>query len=432
MKTTTASRKHLVYAVAVAALAGTAGSLAAYADRHADQDDRRSSIPLTGTTIENEAVARAAVEGGCSYLTEPGDSAGPSHVVLLSRTGAMAGALLPNELMDDIVGSAGGGSDPIGSLTVVLVGGDREQPRVVVDRGALTDPTAGDARRTRLGATLDECLTGVLDAMPRQREDGSDELLALQVAARLASAGEGGSASLAVVSDGEANAGILDLRTMDYPTTRPARAVKAVVEAGQLPRLEGIPVVYYGIGQNRDEADRGWLADFHSGLCAAADGESCAVRDSRVPLAEVDDADVPADPPLLAVASSVPGLTHARSTYVVDAAVFRPDSTEFAEPAKVRASLGVVRQAVAAGDVRTVLVVGNACDDGSPEDGLRAISEARAERVADALRSGPGLGRVEVLASGRGADVPVAGPSADGTFSSADCARNRRVEITLP
>ena len=73
----------------------------------------------------------------------------------------------------------------------MLVGGGGEQPRVVVDGGALTDPKAGEARRARLGSTLTRCLTQVLDAAPYQREDGSDELRALQVAARLASSASG-------------------------------------------------------------------------------------------------------------------------------------------------------------------------------------------------------------------------------------------------
>ena len=425
MKNTPASRKHLAYAVGGLATAAVVVSLAAYADP-------APSTP-TGTTIENPAVARAAANGGCSYLARPGEPSGTSYVVLVSRTGAMAGAELPNSLMSDIVDSAGGGGAPVGSLTLVLVGGGGEQPHVVLDGGALTDPTAGDARRARLGSTLAGCLTQVLDAAPYQRKDGSDELRALQVAARLAlSASDDGATRLAVVSDGEANAGLLDLRTMGYPTSQPAEVVAAIAKDRQLPRLSGLEVAYYGIGQNRDEAERSWLVDLHRRLCSAAGARLCKVLDARVPVTDRK-ADAPADPPLRAVARAVSGLpgVDARSTYLVDAAVFQPDSTEFAEPAKVRASLAVVRRAVAAGDVHAVEVVGNACDDGSPEAGLRAIAEARAERVADALRSGPGLGDVDITASGRGADVPLAGPSADGTFTPEDCAQNRRVEITL-
>ena len=219
---------------------------------------------------------------------------------------------------------------------------------------------------------------------------------------------------------------------MGYLTSRPADVVSAIAEDHQLPRLSGLEVAFYGIGQNRDEAERSWLVDLHQRLCSAAGARSCKVVDDRVPVTDRK-ANVPADPPLRAVAPAVSGLpgVDARSTYLVDAAVFRPDSTEFAEPAKVRASLDVVRRTVAAGDVHAVKVVGNACDDGSPDAGLRTIAEARAETVADALRSVPGLGDVDITASGRGANVPLAGPSADGTFTPEDCARNRRVEITL-
>ena len=59
-------------------------------------------------------MAKAAAKGGCAYLARPGERGGTSHVVLVSRTGAMAGAGLPNALMSDIVDSAGGGDDPVG------------------------------------------------------------------------------------------------------------------------------------------------------------------------------------------------------------------------------------------------------------------------------------------------------------------------------
>lgn len=68
----------------------------------------------------------------------------------------------------------------------------------------------------------------------------------------------------------------------------------------------------------------------------------------------------------------------AGNAYRVDSASFNPDSTDLVDPSAVK--VGMI--AIAAGGVKSVQIVGHACEDGSPAVGLRRLSIARAMSAA--------------------------------------------------
>lgn len=404
----------------IAALAAAAVISVIGVGVHFSTPDLPQQPSNSNEVVTESSVAAALTENKCTFLTKSGDDGGIHTVVLMSRTGVMAGATLPNAVLSDLVDTAGGDGTPVGSLTLITVGGGtEEQPRVVLNRAALSDPKAGSARAARLGEHLPQCLTAALQATAGPQQAGSDELRAQQVAARAADT------RVVVVSDGEANTGLLDLRAQAYPYGDPAAAAGRVDTAGQLPDFANLDVTYYGIGQNRSEAERSWLATFYGALCAAAGG-TCIIAKDLVPVAATTSHAAPDDPPLRAITPVSEGPTN---VYRVDSASFRANSTALVEPAAVMAALREIVDYATRAQAQSVHVYGHACDDGSPPDTLVGIAEDRAQMIADLLRD---LGlEATVTHEGLGAQNPVAGPDADGTFTTAQCAANRRVEIVV-
>ncbi|MCX2966848.1 OmpA family protein [Gordonia aquimaris] len=385
---------------------------------HESGSSSPASPGAAGTVAADPAVAEALAAEQCSYMTKPGDENGTNTVVLVSRTGLMGGASLPTQLLDALGETSGGQDAPVGSLTLITVGGKNERPRVVLDGAALTDPKAGEKRAERLAAKLPACVTAALDATPGATEPGSDELLAQQVAAQAAQD------RVVVVSDGEANTGLLDLRTQNYAHGDPADAVARVADVGQLPKFDGINVTYFGIGQNRTEAERTWLRNFYTEMCIAAGG-SCTVAKDLVPV-DTEARNVPADPPLEAVTAIAAG---PKTVYRVDSAAFAANSTDLVDADAVVAALTSIAETAKNNRVQKITVGGHACDDTSPVSELVQISQQRADKIAGLLQQ-QGVAAA-ITATGFGAEQPVSGPEPDGTYTFAQCAANRRVEIVL-
>lgn len=387
---------------------------------HSRQDTRPTTPAVAGQTVTESSVTEALTAKKCTFLTRAGDPDAMRTVVLVSRTGAMADLGLPSALLTELVKTAGGAGKPVGSLTLMTVGGGNgEQPRVVLNQAALSDPTAGTERSKRLAEQLPECLATALEASTGPAQAGSDELRAQQLAARTANT------QMFVVSDGEANTGLLDLRTQNYPYGDPGVAVASIRAGGQLPNFAGRHVTYYGIGQNRSEAERSWLTTFYSELCQASGG-TCTIANDIVPVSEDASRTVPDDPPLTAISA----IAHGPSTvYRVDSASFKARSTDLVDKDAVTAALRNIAGDADRLHVRSVSVYGHACDDGSSAAALLQISEDRAQKIAALLRQ---LGlAATITATGLGAQDPIAGPEPDGTFTSAQCAANRRVEIVV-
>ena len=372
-----------------------------------------------GQVVAEPSVADALADKECSFLTKSGDEDAVHTVVLMSRTGVMAGASLPAALVTELSSTTGGTGEPVGSLTLITVGGADEQPRIVLNRAALTDPKAGTGRAERLAKKLPDCVTTALDATAGAQQEGSDELLAQQVAARAADT------RLLVVSDGEANTGLLDLRIQTYPQGDPADAVARVKAAGQLPDFAGLEVTYYGIGQNRTEAEHLWLSTFYESLCTASGG-TCTIEKDLVPISETATHAVPDDPPLKAVTTVAAG---PKTVYRVDSASFQADTTELVDPAAVAVALRTIADTAVLSRAQAITVSGHTCDDASPTAELMQLSKDRAEKIAELLRA-QGV-TTTITATGHGAGAPIAGPEANGTYTRAQCAANRRVEIVV-
>lgn len=413
-------------AIGVAAVVAV-GAVAVLEQKPSGAADHDRSIG--GIVAADPSVHQALTDNQCPYLTEPASPGARHTVVVMSRTGLMASAGLPTGVLRELSETAGGAGDPVGALTLVTVGGDGEAPPTVLDGAALTDPSAGSARRERLLNRLGECVDVALDAAPTPGTEGSDELRAQQAAARIAQAAKraGTDTRVVVISDGEANAGSLDLREQNFPAGDPAAVASRVAAANELPTFGGLPVSYYGIGQNQTQAGRSWLTSFYTSLCEAAGGD-CSVLDDHVPVAEDVPARIPADPPLAPV-SPVAGV--ASTTFRVDSAAFRPDTTDLVDPASVRSALRKVASDITRRSTRQVLVVGHACDDSGSRAGQERIAWSRAETVGALLAQMPGVDPGRINTVGRGVSEPLAGPEPDGRYTQAQCAANRRVEIIL-
>jgi outer membrane protein OmpA-like peptidoglycan-associated protein len=367
--------------------------------------------------------------GECRQLLAEGPAKGPRSVIVLDRTGRLASAQIPGRVVDALVRTAQD-DDPekLGSVSLLTVGGGAGDTHLLADNAALMDPTAGTARQGRIAEGLPACLRTLASEAPAPSRTGSDVLYALQRGARLAqSAREAGSEDvrLYVVTDGEANHGLLDLRRQGYPDAHPASVVRRVVDDGNVPDLAGLDVELIGLGQELPEAERGWLEDFYLGVCEAGGG-TCTVSSETVPTDAADDGEqVPEDAPL-SVLRSVPDAP--AGTVAVDPAAFVPDSTDLVDPAQVAAALRPLSRDLASGRVAGADVVGHACDDGSPRDGLVTLSLARAEAIKGLLVGKDQALSSAVTATGVGADHPVAVPA--GSTEDERCAAQRTVVIT--
>jgi len=374
-----------------------------------------------GIAITAPGVASTLSRSGCGQLLTKAPAGSPLTVLLVSRTGAMAGAGIPDAVSRALVAAAGGAGKPVGAVTVVTVGGRGEQPRTIANAASLMDPRAGTARHDRIAAGLSGCLTKLLAAAPLPQKVGSDELRAEQLAGQAAQAAiqAGSTVRIFAIGDGEANTGLLDLRAQGFGVQPPAAAVRRVEAQRQLPDFSRVAVTYVGLGQDLDGRGRSWLTAFWSKLCRSAGG-TCAVSADQVPLADPRGT-VPADPAVSAI-SAIPG---ASTRFEVNAAAFEADSTRLVAPALVRSELQVVRQALASRPSALAEIVGHVCDDGSPQAGLIRLSRQRAEAIARLL--GVPSGRVHV--SGVGAAEPPA--NTGGMSADEACAAARRVDVLI-
>lgn len=384
-----------------------------------------SPVADPSKSIASAAVASALTAAGCDQLLTQAPAGATNTVLLVSRTGVMAGAGIPDVVSRALVASAGGGNNPVGGITVVMVGGIGEHPTVVADDAALMDPSAGSARQGRIAANLGGCLTTMLDAARLPSAPGSDELLAEQVAGQAAQAArQGGSSrvSLFVISDGEANTGLLDLRQQGFDVLTPASVVRRVAQRNEAPSFEGLNVTYVGLGQGLDGASRAWLTSFYTGLCTAAGG-TCRTSADQVPVGPVS-GKVAVDPAITAIAP-VPGVPNA---FEVSAAAFQADTTSLVDPALVSSQLRQIEAQLRTAPGAVARVVGHVCDDGSPAAALQLLSVERARAIA-ALLTEAGVPSNQVTAIGVGATQPTA--ASTGLPQAAACSAERRVDITI-
>lgn len=288
---------------------------------------------------------------------------------------------------------------------------------------------SGDARsHGTVGgrAALQQALDGALARSPE-----SDLLGALAVAAQEV-APSPGRHTIVVVDSGLSTAGSVDFRQPGLLDADPADLVASLRSDGALPNLEGVRVVFQGLGDTAapqaplDSAVREQLVDLWTEIARGAGAIEVALE--ATPLSGIPHRPLPP----VSVVGPADAVSCTDDTVVLHGGdvAFRPDTALFQDPAAATQTLRPIAESMAAAGV-TATLTGTTADVGSGE-GQRELGERRARAVADLLAElGVPSGRMAVVGLGSGFPGYVEDHDAAGNLLPAAAALNRRVVVEL-
>ncbi|MGY1846779.1 OmpA family protein [Blastococcus sp. SYSU DS1021] len=389
---------------------------------------RRLATVVAAVMCAIALVACERPQDGCPELfgLEPGD--GPAVGLVVDRTGSAPRFRLPEAVAEAIrLASA-----DAGRVSVLAVDGPDAAPRWVLQDAALNDPGL-DPDTDRFDRIVDLAAGCVAEAIAEAEPTsaGSDVLTAVQ---RMAdSVADDPEAHVAVLTDGLANAGPLDLDLVAVAETPVEALVDALRSAGQLPGFGGQVVELHGIGQTAGEPVaqpvREWLRALWSEICLRGGGQGCAAPPADVPV-DASEAVPPggaADAPVAVPAVdgvTVPG----GCTWSIGSALLFDGDSAHLRPGAAE-SLTPIATALRSPGTRAE-VVGHTSTAGSPE-GRATTSRLRARAVVDLLVS-LGVPPEHLAHVGVGAERPLVDDrDAAGELVESAAARNRRVDITV-
>ncbi|MGX5654044.1 OmpA family protein [Geodermatophilus nigrescens] len=364
-------------------------------------------------------------EQDCSDLLglRPGD--GPAVVLVVDRTASAPRFLLPDAVAATVREAAGSN----GRVSVLAVDGPGAAPRWVLQDAALNEAglDADTDRFERIASLAVGCVEDAVATTAPSVPD-SDVLTALQRAADSVAAVP--SARIALLSDGLANAGPLDLDQVAVADAPVDAVVDALADGGQLPRFTGQQLTLHGIGQTSGEPlaqpVREWLRELWSAVCLRSGATGCSAEPGDVPV----DAASPAPVPDAAVA--VPGIqavaVGGTCTWTVDSALLFDGDSAALRPGAAEALAPVAAALRAPG--ATADVVGHTSSFGSLA-GQQSTSEQRADAVAGLLVD-LAVPADRLRPRGAGAtELRVPDRDAAGQLVEAAAAQNRRVEVAV-
>jgi len=364
-----------------------------------------------------DGVQYAADDPDCTAAAELPPLAGAANELLVvDRTASTADSTLPPRTRAALASA----QQAQRNLTIVAVDGPGAPVTAV--RTVPLDPYPGKQSVTaRSGrAIVLACVTAwALSDATLPHTEGSDQLAAL------AFAGRQHPAELLVVSDGISSAPALDLASIGYDAD-PAATADSLAAAGVLPVLDGVPVVWTGLGETTtplSEPGRKNLEQLWTAIVAASGAQLTLDSESGTDAGTRSTTDgLPADPlpeeqPLV--------LAGARSTCVrlPTALLFAPFSADVADPEALR---GVADGLI--GEPGQGAVVSGHTADYGPGDGVE-LATARADSVVAVLRSMGVPGSVPVQAIGWGSTRPLVDEWPGGVHDPVAAAQNRRVDI---
>lgn len=245
-----------------------------------------------------------------------------------------------------------------------------------------------------------------------------------------------GPGTLVILSNGLSTAGGFDLRLVGWYAT-PEEIVTELRDQRLLPDLTGWRVVFSGLGATagaqdplhapaRDTLNGYWLA-----ICEASQAASCEIDDSRLP-ATPSLSTGPAPTVPIEGIHSIVGPTGQTTTTLSDTVLgFAADSSVLGPAAQdVLMQTAARINIVLAGQPHTPVIVHGWTADppGSTTEGLIALSQARAQAVADALASYGVTNPIQPIGGGAAPDMTA---TVDGQFDEAIAAQMRRSEITF-
>ena len=290
------------------------------------------------------------------------------------------------------------------------------------------------AKQDELSSFKTDYLRAACDA--RDATGNIDLLTALNKAAGQLNARSGdGAKTICVVSSGLANTGLL-ATSQELLAADPEAAIDQLRKIGAISDYSGITVIFYGLGQSTGNqaippSAKKSLENLYAGIVNAGGGKVVVATDALEALCCDDELPDTGIVDLRADSLNIPALAKGESTQIVlDSAVltFNGDSAEYADEAQSASVLSEIAQAAMSGGYK-VTVEGYTADSPSRSDEfLKALSQNRANAVADSLSS-LGVPAGNVTATGRGSEG--SSSMASGSFNESQAQVDRRVVITL-
>ena len=290
------------------------------------------------------------------------------------------------------------------------------------------------AKEDELSSFKADYLRAACDA--RDATGSIDLLAALNKAAGQLNARSGdGAKTICVVSSGLSNTGLL-ATSQELLAADPQGTIEQLRTIGAISDYSGITVIFYGLGQSTGNqaippSAKKSLENLYAGIVKAGGGQAVVATDALEAFGcdgELPDTGIV---DLRADSLDIPALAKGESTQIVlDSAVltFNGDSAEYADEAQSASVLSEIAQAAMGGGYK-VAVEGYTADSPSRSDEfLKALSQDRANAVADSLSS-LGVPAGNVTATGRGSEG--SSSMASGSFNEFQAQVDRRVVITL-
>lgn len=290
------------------------------------------------------------------------------------------------------------------------------------------------AKEDELSSFKTDYLCAACDA--RDATGRIDLLAALNKAAGQLNARSGdGAKTICVVSSGLANTGLL-ATSQELLAADPQGAIDQLRKIGAISDYSGITVIFYGLGQSTGDqaipvSAKKSLENLYAGIVKAGGGEAVVATDALEALGCDEELPDTGIVDLRADSLDIPALAKGESTQIVlDSAVltFNGDSAEYADEAQSASVLSEIAQAAMRGGYK-VAVEGYTADSPSRSDEfLKALSQDRANAVADSLSSlGVPAGNITAVGCGNEGSSSMA----SGFFNESQAQADRRVVITL-
>ena len=384
-------------------------------------------------------ISSACLLAGCSNSS----SDVPGHYTISEQSISASGASNPQDVV--IVTAASQGQAfklPVSALSHAMAAIESESyvGYLVPDgsdlRGKVYAVTKNSerAKEDELSSFKADYLRAACDA--RDTTGNIDLLTALNKAAGQLNARSGdGAKTICVVSSGLANTGLL-ATSQELLAADPQAAIDQLRKIGAISDYRGITVIFYGLGQSTGNqaipaSAKRSLENLYAGIVNAGGGKAVVATDALEALGcdgELPDTGIV---DLRADSLDVPALAKGESTQIVlDSAVltFKGDSAEYADEAQSANVLGEIAQVAMSGGYK-VAVEGYTADSPSrSDDFLKALSQNRANAVADSLSS-LGVPAGNITATGCGSEG--SSSMASGSFNESQAQVDRRVVITL-
>lgn len=243
--------------------------------------------------------------------------------------------------------------------------------------------------------------------------------------------------TLNIYDSGLSTAGLLNFASQNLIDADPNLIVEQLIEYNAIPRLEGVDVVWTGLGQTCGEQKqlqpsyKTKLENIYTAILKA--GGAANVTFNREPIPNVENTDdlpycsiVPVVEDVLDFDTVVPDIVK----FDQEKISFVPDSDKFLDETIAHEALQPLAEALNKDTSLHVIIVGSTATDGTLE-GCKRLSLQRAERVKTALIEEFGVNASQLQTYGAGQEsTPLrVNDLKDGRLVESEAAKNRAVYI---